>query len=80
MRQVNIHASLLTEIGIAKSSMRICRRPKTPARVNIIDVPQIVMCPELEVVPPKIITVHRTNVLVLVRFIPMPGMLMLAEV
>ena len=71
---------LLAEISIADSSMRIRRCPKTPARVNEINVPQIVMRPELKVVTPKIITAHRTNVLVLIRLIPMHGMLMLAEV
>jgi hypothetical protein len=57
---------LLAEISVADSSMRIRRRLKTPARVNIIDVPQIVMRPELKVVAPKIIPVQGTNVLTLV--------------
>jgi hypothetical protein len=72
--------SLLAEISIADSSMRIRRRPKTPAWVNIINVSQIIMRPELKVVTLEIITVDRTNVFVLVRLIPMHGMLMLAEV
>jgi hypothetical protein len=71
---------LLAEISIADSNMGIRRRPKTPAWVDGINVPQIVMRPELKIVSPKIIAVHRTNVLILVRLVPMHGMLMFTKV
>jgi hypothetical protein len=60
--------------------MRVRRRPKTPAWVNIINMPQIVVGPKLKVIASEIITVHRANVFVIVRLVPMHGMLMLAEV
>jgi hypothetical protein len=71
---------LLAEISIANCNMRIRRHPKIPARVNIINMPQIVMRPKLKVIASEIITVHGANVLAVVRLVPMHGMLMLAEV